>query len=78
VTSITDNGVGNYTVNFTTAMTDVNYAAPMSASFELTGTANPIAYCSVRSYATGSVSINSANSAGALLDYSIFTVAIIR
>ena len=26
VTSITDNGVGDYTVNFTTAMTDVNYA----------------------------------------------------
>lgn len=26
VTSITDNGVGDYTVNFTTAMPDVNYA----------------------------------------------------
>ena len=27
VSSITDNGVGNYTVNFTTAMPDANYAA---------------------------------------------------
>ena len=26
VSSITDNGVGNYTVNFTTAMLDANYA----------------------------------------------------
>ena len=26
VTSITDNGTGDYTVNFTNAMTDVNYA----------------------------------------------------
>jgi hypothetical protein len=26
VTSITDNGVGDYTVNFTTAMPDINYA----------------------------------------------------
>lgn len=26
VSSITDNGTGNYTVNFTTAMPDVNYA----------------------------------------------------
>ena len=26
VASITDNGVGDYTVNFTTAMSDVNYA----------------------------------------------------
>ena len=27
VSSLTDNGTGNYTVNFTTAMTDVNYCA---------------------------------------------------
>jgi hypothetical protein len=27
VSSITDNGTGDYTVNFTTAMTDANYAA---------------------------------------------------
>jgi hypothetical protein len=27
VSSITDNGTGNYTVNFTTAMPDVNYCA---------------------------------------------------
>ena len=27
VSSITDNGVGNYTVNFTTAMPDANYSA---------------------------------------------------
>lgn len=27
VSSITDNGVGDYTVNFTTAMADANYAA---------------------------------------------------
>jgi hypothetical protein len=26
VTSITDNGTGSYTINFTTAMTDANYA----------------------------------------------------
>jgi hypothetical protein len=26
VTSITDNGTGNYTINFTTAMTDANYS----------------------------------------------------
>ena len=31
VTSITDNGVGNYTVNFTVAMPDVNYAVIGSA-----------------------------------------------
>ena len=32
VSSITDNGTGDYTVNFTTAMPDVNYAVPQGAS----------------------------------------------
>jgi len=31
VSSISDNGTGNYTVNFTTAMPDVNYAALTAA-----------------------------------------------
>jgi hypothetical protein len=31
VTSVADNGTGNYTVNFTTAMPDVNYATMISA-----------------------------------------------
>lgn len=31
VSSITDNGTGNYTVNFTNAMPDVNYAAEVTA-----------------------------------------------
>ena len=30
VSSITDNGTGNYTVNFTTAMPDANYSATVS------------------------------------------------
>jgi hypothetical protein len=33
VSSITDNGTGNYTVNFTNAMPDANYAAMGSAVF---------------------------------------------
>jgi hypothetical protein len=32
VSSITDNGVGDYTVNFTTAMSDANYAAAGTVS----------------------------------------------
>ena len=32
VSSITDNGTGDYTVNFTTAMTDANYSAATSGS----------------------------------------------
>jgi hypothetical protein len=32
VTSITDNGVGDYTVNLTTALSDINYSVALSAS----------------------------------------------
>ena len=52
VTSITDNGVGNYTVNFTTAMPDANYAACTSAIQDFWSTAAGAA-----SYATSSVVI---------------------
>jgi hypothetical protein len=34
VSSITDNNTGDYTVNFTTAMPDINYSAPISFSGE--------------------------------------------
>jgi hypothetical protein len=33
VSSITDNGVGNYTVNFTTAMADANYCIQTTCSY---------------------------------------------
>jgi hypothetical protein len=37
VSSITDNGASNYTINFTTSMPDVNYSACISGS-SVTGT----------------------------------------
>jgi hypothetical protein len=39
VTSITDNGVGDYTINFTTAMVDANYAAVGTSGTDGVGTA---------------------------------------
>jgi hypothetical protein len=42
VSSITDNGTGNYTVNFTNAMPDTNYAAVTAVQYDQsnsTGTA---------------------------------------
>ena len=39
VSSITDNGAGNYTVNFTTAMTDTNYSVNVNTSMVTTNTA---------------------------------------
>jgi hypothetical protein len=43
VSSITDNGTGDYTVNFTTAMPDANYAASISSNKGATNTGQWIA-----------------------------------
>ena len=40
VSSITDNGTSDYTVNFTTAMPDADYAAFMDGTNSSSGTAN--------------------------------------
>ncbi len=40
VSSITDNGTGDYTVNFTTAMPDANYSAVCTTGSSSTGTTN--------------------------------------
>jgi hypothetical protein len=40
VTSITDNGTGDYTVNFTTTMTDANYSTVGTCQFTLAGDRN--------------------------------------
>ena len=39
VSSITDNGTGNYTVNFTTAMPDTNYTTAFGGGSQIPGNA---------------------------------------
>lgn len=63
VTSITDNGVGLYTVNFTTAMSDTNYAVTGFANFGGSASiAGIMSFGSAFAPATGSVQVNSGNS----------------
>lgn len=52
VSSITDNGVGNYTVNLATAMPDVNYAVSLGQS-----DANSGVYGTNYAFNTGSTSL---------------------
>ena len=79
VTSITDNGTGNYTVNFTNALTDANYSVLVTtketdnATVSGNGT-NGMSY----SYSTTSVRALTANCAGALVDPIFVNVAILR
>ena len=70
VSSITDGGVGIYTVNFTTAMPDANYSV-ISGDW-----AYGVGWD--YSYTTSSVSTRRANNGFALLDVAFISVAIFR
>ena len=52
VSSITDNGTGNYTVNFATAMADANYQVSMSSVSYFSTNASTFAYIRAGSSAT--------------------------
>ncbi|MFN9252835.1 MAG: hypothetical protein ACK6BL_02670 [Holosporaceae bacterium] len=74
VSSITDNGVGNYTVNFTTAMQDANYATQVTITNVSTS-----ASCvhQISNQLTGSVSLTNYEN-GALTDNSQICVTVHR
>ena len=75
VSSITDNGVGDYTVNFTTAMPDVNYSVAGTAALELS---------TVNSYPVNPLTYNTTScrvdhrESGNTADSTIINVAIFR
>ena len=71
VTSITDNGTGDYTLNFTTAMPDAN--------FSMVGTTNADSRTvSISSLSTASARVRTSNTAAALVDLSVNCVAVFR
>jgi hypothetical protein len=79
VSSITDNGTGDYTVNFTTAMPDVNYSALVTLG--VTGNAsgsNPEFYGKASNFLTASVRANSRSATGGTNDSEVVCVAILR
>jgi hypothetical protein len=79
VSSITDNGTGDYTVNFTTAMPDANYSV-VAIGQEVAGPSLVAMYVSRTSpYATGSIRLQGINSSGlSNTDTSFVNVAVFR
>ena len=75
VSSITDNGTGDYTVNFTTAMPDANYAVEVSS---LASASNAPRHAQYNTQATGSVVVYCIDTAGGVADPTSFSVAIFR
>jgi len=76
VTSITDNGTGQYTTNFTTAMPDVNYSIHVSMQKD-GGTGNETGP-SLSTRTTGSALVINAGFDGALRDSSVVCVTVFR
>lgn len=70
--SIVDNGVGDFTINFATAMTDTNYVVASSAQLDNAGTANGDviagAHRSSTSHSTTSYRTSTVSSGGTVVD----------
>jgi hypothetical protein len=75
VSSITDNGTGDYTVNFATAMPDVNYSIGHIIG-DTGGSAQ--AFLTPFTFAVGSIRIQIFNAAGAAVDRNVVNVSIFR
>lgn len=78
VSSITDNGTGDYTVNFTTAMVDADYAATGNISLDTETSAQAARGAVLRQKTTTSVRAVANASSGVALDWPIFDVQIFR
>ncbi len=79
VSSITDNGTGDYTVNFTTAMPDVNYILSGSAALTTTSaTPRFVAPVGTNGVGTSNCQIRVADDTGASSDCAMVSVAIHR
>jgi hypothetical protein len=75
VSSITDNGTGDYTVNFTTAMADANYCYVATGN-NITGIGNSI--FGMATFTSSSIRLLSTDDASTLRDLTSLSVAIFR
>jgi hypothetical protein len=75
VTSITDTGTGNYTLNFTNALTDANYVVAGSVRTPATTTGGAI---QPETYNTTSLAFYTINLGGTLTDFTQTHIAIFR
>lgn len=77
VASITDNGVGDYTINFTTPMEDADYAVALSYTNEV-NVQHAIGFVTTQTASSVRVGFYSATSSALTADKSTVNVAIFR
>jgi hypothetical protein len=78
VTDITDNGTGDYTVNFTNAMPDANYVNVFGSYANNGEGVGHIAESSATAKSTTALRINIQTGGGVLLDRTVVSVAVFR
>ena len=80
VTSITDNGTGDFTVNFTTAMPDVNYSVQAMGGRLPNGggTGERQSWCYVDNYTTSSIRVLNTQPSTTLYDQPSMFVSVFR
>lgn len=79
VSSITDNNTGDYTVNFTTAMPDANYAVIGTAGAQATGSVTGMVFeISLSSSPTSSAVRVNTKQTGTFVDVTFVNVAVFR
>jgi hypothetical protein len=79
VSSITDNGTGDYTVNFTTALVDANYSVSGSAVLQASSaTPRIMAPAGTNGFSASNCQIRTANDIGNLDDCAAVSVSIFR
>ena len=79
VSSITDNGVGDYTVNFTTAMPDANYSSTAYCAYSSTSKAGLVTGNSVNTKTTSALQVFTVNCTNAVaVDLPDISVSIFR
>jgi hypothetical protein len=78
VSSVLDNGTGDYTINFTTAMPDANYSVVCSAGNTDAAGEEFVAFTPSASVVAGSVKIRVSSGSGAATDVAVVSAAIFR
>jgi hypothetical protein len=78
VTSITDNGTGIYTINFTTAMPDANYSAVLTCNESASGSGTGIIARMVNTATTSALPIETVNLSATRYDQAFICCAVFR
>jgi hypothetical protein len=84
VTTVADNGTGNYTVNFTTAMPDANFCAQVTGGDSTTGAGGQTSSVYSESYTTGTIQVRTfgvvsgSSTSLSAIDFNFVNISIFR